>query len=86
MGPNSLRIYKPTVLEPFQEVFTIGNGSKYRTFGSLVAMAPRHLPLPRNSSSPSDVVFVPFSSGTTGQPKGVMLSNQNIITNILQVW
>ena len=31
-----------------------------------------------------DVCVLPFSSGTTGVPKGVMLSHFNIVSNILQ--
>lgn len=32
-----------------------------------------------------DVAFLPFSSGTTGLSKGVMLSHRNIISNIIQM-
>ncbi len=35
--------------------------------------------------SPDDVVALPYSSGTTGLPKGVMLTHANLIANILQV-
>ena len=33
----------------------------------------------------SHVAFIPFSSGTTGKPKGVELTHRNIVGNILQV-
>ncbi len=34
------------------------------------------------TSQPADTVYIQFSSGSTGNPKGVMLSHENIITNI----
>jgi acyl-CoA synthetase (AMP-forming)/AMP-acid ligase II len=34
---------------------------------------------------PDDVVALPYSSGTTGLPKGVMLTHRNLVANILQV-
>ncbi|EDW62422.2 uncharacterized protein pdgy [Drosophila virilis] len=36
-------------------------------------------------ASPEDMVFLPFSSGTTGLPKGVVLSHNNISSNCEQV-
>ncbi|HEX8204858.1 MAG TPA: 4-coumarate--CoA ligase family protein [Solirubrobacteraceae bacterium] len=33
---------------------------------------------------PQDTVALPYSSGTTGMPKGVMLSHRNLVANILQ--
>jgi long-subunit acyl-CoA synthetase (AMP-forming) len=35
--------------------------------------------------SPDSVAVLPYSSGTTGLPKGVKLSHRNLITNCLQV-
>ncbi|XP_033758196.1 probable 4-coumarate--CoA ligase 1 [Pecten maximus] len=32
-----------------------------------------------------DILFLPYSSGTTGLPKGVMLTHQTVITNLLQL-
>ncbi len=34
------------------------------------------------SLEPHDIAFVQFSSGSTGDPKGVVLSHENLITNI----
>lgn len=30
------------------------------------------------------VALIPYSSGTTGLPKGVMLTHKNLVTNIMQ--
>lgn len=35
--------------------------------------------------NPSDICFMPYSSGTTGLPKGVELSHKNIIANCEQI-
>lgn len=34
---------------------------------------------------PNDICFLPYSSGTTGLPKGVELSHRNIIANCEQI-
>ncbi|KAJ7518665.1 hypothetical protein O6H91_20G002800 [Diphasiastrum complanatum] len=39
---------------------------------------------PNVDIDPDDVVALPFSSGTTGLPKGVMLTHKSLITNVAQ--
>ena len=64
------------------EVFVFGETERGTPFGSLLA-AEGHPPVvlidPRE-----DVVVIPYSSGTTGLPKGVMLTHYNLVANILQ--
>lgn len=39
----------------------------------------------RKKSKPEDLAFLAYSSGTTGLPKGVMLTHRNIVVNLLQI-
>jgi acyl-CoA synthetase (AMP-forming)/AMP-acid ligase II len=40
---------------------------------------------PPVSVSPRDLAFLPFSSGTTGLPKSVMLTHHNLVANLCQM-
>uniref|UniRef100_A0A7N0RCC7 4-coumarate--CoA ligase n=1 Tax=Kalanchoe fedtschenkoi TaxID=63787 RepID=A0A7N0RCC7_KALFE len=40
--------------------------------------------IPAVKISPNDVVALPYSSGTTGLPKGVMLTHQGLVTSVAQ--
>jgi acyl-CoA synthetase (AMP-forming)/AMP-acid ligase II len=52
------------------------------TFETLAATGAA---VPRVALAPHDLVALPYSSGTTGLPKGVMLTHRNLVANILQV-
>jgi acyl-CoA synthetase (AMP-forming)/AMP-acid ligase II len=38
----------------------------------------------RHAASPDDLVVLPYSSGTTGVSKGVMLTHRNLVANVVQ--
>ncbi|GBC91902.1 Long-chain-fatty-acid--CoA ligase [bacterium HR15] len=65
-----------------QEVFTIGESREATPFTELLTDAePPDVPIhPRD-----DLVVLPYSSGTTGLPKGVMLTHYNLVANMVQV-
>ena len=44
-------------------------------------MIARGIDLPDNAGSPDDVANIQYTSGTTGQPKGVMLTHRGLINN-----
>ena len=52
-----------------------------RAFSALVANAGTP---PRVAIDPEDLVALPYSSGTTGLPKGVMLTHRNLVANMRQ--
>jgi acyl-CoA synthetase (AMP-forming)/AMP-acid ligase II len=62
-----------------ESVITIDPGDG-ETLADLMG-SPMATPVDR---SPDDVVCLPYSSGTTGLAKGVMLSHRNMVTNIIQ--
>lgn len=39
---------------------------------------------PNNEVSPDDVCVIPYSSGTSGKPKGVQLVHRSIMANLFQ--
>ncbi|KAG0460595.1 hypothetical protein HPP92_020892 [Vanilla planifolia] len=40
--------------------------------------------IPESSSNTDDAVALPFSSGTTGLPKGVVLTHRNLVSSVAQ--
>jgi len=66
-----------------REVFVLGSAADATSFNELLAHAPNP---PDVYIDPSrDPVLLPYSSGTTGLPKGVILTHRNLVANALQI-
>jgi acyl-CoA synthetase (AMP-forming)/AMP-acid ligase II len=63
-----------------KEVYVIGEAEGFTSIASLVG-APLADQVPVDLD---DVVVLPYSSGTTGLSKGVMLTHRNVVSNIAQ--
>ena len=65
------------------ELFLVGDDDGAPSFAKLLGdpEAAPHIEI----DAATDVAALPYSSGTTGLPKGVMLSHRNLIANVLQM-
>src|SRR5262249_44240339 len=65
-----------------REVFVFGQAEGATPFAEVEATRG---PVPRPAVDPArDLVALPYSSGTTGLPKGVMLTHRNLVANLAQ--
>jgi acyl-CoA synthetase (AMP-forming)/AMP-acid ligase II len=64
-------------------VFAFGEAPGAVPFASLLAARPAAPAGP--ALSPDDLAYLPYSSGTTGLPKGVMLSHRSLVANLCEI-
>ncbi|MFN8498309.1 MAG: 4-coumarate--CoA ligase family protein [Anaerolineae bacterium] len=66
-----------------EEIFVLGEGEGATPF---MALLQNNAPVPQVAIDPTtDLVVLPYSSGTTGLPKGVMLTHYNLVANLAQL-
>ncbi|HVF28843.1 MAG TPA: 4-coumarate--CoA ligase family protein [Pyrinomonadaceae bacterium] len=66
-----------------EELFVFGEADGATPFAAL--MTGDGVVPPIEITPREDVVVLPYSSGTTGLPKGVMLTHRNLVANVLQI-
>src|SRR6185436_10512052 len=67
-----------------EELFVFGSADGATPFDSLLAETDH--PIPKIEIDPlNDLVVLPYSSGTTGLAKGVMLTHHNLVANMRQM-
>ncbi len=64
-----------------EDIFVLGDGDGVRPFSDLMGDSAA---APSPSIDPEEIAVLPYSSGTTGLPKGVMLTHRNLVANLVQ--
>ncbi|OWF50401.1 4-coumarate--CoA ligase 1 [Mizuhopecten yessoensis] len=96
-GTSGVVVFKsllPTVQEAIESdiklkttlkhIIVVGEMDGYRSFSNLLNDDGTCFPDNITFNPKDDVALLPYSSGTTGLPKGVMLTHRNIVSNLQQ--
>ncbi|XP_063426050.1 probable 4-coumarate--CoA ligase 1 [Mytilus trossulus] len=67
-----------------KEIIVIGYSEFHRNFSDLIETKTNQFP-DVNINPDTDTALVPYSSGTTGLPKGVLLTHKNLVAELCQL-
>jgi long-chain acyl-CoA synthetase len=81
--PSLERVVLMTEKGPIAEAKTIGFSRVYEAGDQFRTENPDHLKATLATVKPEDILTVIYTSGTTGNPKGVVLTHNNLVTNVV---
>lgn len=79
--PPLLSTVRRAAADGIEEMFVVGEGEGATPFSSLDGPRPARLEIDPSQ----DLAVLPFSSGTSGLPKAVMLTHYNLVANLCQM-
>lgn len=80
--PGVKKMLYPLIARMRKEWVSVAPKANYKRFADMAANSTK---LSQGKAKAQDLALLQYTGGTTGLPKGAMLSNQNIVSNVHQV-